>query len=276
MTRDRSEGWQWAKLSGHKNEDLVCQQFDNDDYCNEFTKRIGCGKIASADVGGLCETEVETVLDDYSKGKTDLVLSCQDDKQVNISIKKSLSGQVFLVTIDRFINGFEKQFDRKIPKNVKEAIRLFWGNSSKVENIIKQCGVKKDYELRKHRLVADTLKAYDNKLYDCLLKWFKVNIKEIVLLCFSCGLVKEQKFWADYVWYINMVGEHNVDRIIPINQLCEACYKKRNEIVYGNRGGGTTIQLPFGFVQWHSPQKSIPGCIQFHHKYNTISKILSR
>lgn len=34
--------------------------------------------------------------------------------------------------------------------------------------------------------------------------------------------------------------------------------------------GGTTIQMAFGFVQWHSPQKTIPGCIQFHHNYNKI------
>ncbi len=270
MMRNRSEGWQWAKRSGHKNEDLVCQQFENEDYCNEFAKRIGCDNILSANVGGLCEKEVETVLGDYSKGKTDLVLSCQDGTQVNVSIKKSLGGQVFLVTIDRFINGFEKQFNRVIPENVKEAIGLFWGSSSKVEDIVKRCGVKKDYELRKHRLVAETLKAYNAKLYDCLLQWFKDNIKDIVLFCFSRGLVKKQILWAEFVWYINMLDENNVDSIFSIKQICDACYENREQIVYGNRFGGTTIQLPFGFVQWHSPQKTVPGCIQIHHKYKSL------
>lgn len=47
-----------------------------------------------------------------------------------------------------------------------------------------------------------------------------------------------------------------------------------NKAFYGTRTGGSTIQLPFGFVQWHSPKKIIPGEIQFHHKYNEIINFL--
>ena len=45
---------------------------------------------------------------------------------------------------------------------------------------------------------------------------------------------------------------------------------------YGNVGGGTTIQLPFGFVQWHSPTKKIPGDMQFHHNHEKISSNWSK
>ena len=39
-------------------------------------------------------------------------------------------------------------------------------------------------------------------------------------------------------------------------------------IVPGKTLGGTTIQLPFGFVQWHQ------GQIQFHHNLDLMRKIL--
>ena len=40
-------------------------------------------------------------------------------------------------------------------------------------------------------------------------------------------------------------------------------------ITYGNNNGGTTIQLPFGFVQWHK------GQMQFHHSYEKIRNLLN-
>lgn len=37
---------------------------------------------------------------------------------------------------------------------------------------------------------------------------------------------------------------------------------------YGYKNGGTTIQLPFGFVQWHQ------SSMQFHHSFDKIRNIL--
>lgn len=42
---------------------------------------------------------------------------------------------------------------------------------------------------------------------------------------------------------------------------------------YGTKNGGSTIQLPFGFVQWHSPRKVIPGNLQFHHSYDKMIEL---
>ena len=40
--RDRATGWQHAKLSGHKNEDLVNILLDtNPEYANDFLCRLG-------------------------------------------------------------------------------------------------------------------------------------------------------------------------------------------------------------------------------------------
>ena len=95
IRRDRSSGWQYAKLSGHENESDVENLFSDSKYCHEFSKRLGIGKIKSASVGGLCETDVPSVLGDKTKSKTDLQLLLEDGSTVNISIKKSWGGSVY-------------------------------------------------------------------------------------------------------------------------------------------------------------------------------------
>ena len=274
MPRDRRQGWVWAKMSGHVNEKNVCELFNDKKYCKQFAEALSIPAIQSASVGGLREESVSTVLGESSRGKTDLRLSCENGQHFNFSIKKSLAGQVFLITIDHFILGFEKQFNVTIPNDVKTAIELFWGSHESVPDIIQSVGTSPEYELRKHRLTACTLKEYDAKLYDSLLNWFKDNVGLLADFCFSKGLVSDERLWADYVWYINKVGENEVDRIIPIKEIISACEENKDLVCYGTMNNGTTIQLPFGFVQWHSPRRVIPGCIQFHHQYQALTNIL--
>lgn len=274
MQRNRRQGWTWAKISGHVNETNVCELFYDKKYREQFAEALSIPAIQSASVGGLREDSVRTVLGESSRGKTDLRLLCKNGQQFNFSIKKSLAGQVFLITIDHFISGFEKQFNVTIPNDVKTAIQLFWGSHESVTDIIQSVGTSREYEMRKHRLTACTLKEYDAGLYDSLLNWFKDNIGLLADFCFSKGLVSDDSLWADYVWYINKVGENEVDRIIPVKEIISACEENKDLVCYGTTHNGTSIQLPFGFVQWHSPRKVIPGCIQFHHLYKKLIKIL--
>lgn len=67
-----------------------------------------------------------------------------------------------------------------------------------------------------------------------------------------------------------MVGENQFDTM-----LCLEDFKSKipPTAMYGTRNGGSTIQLPFGFVQWHSPRKIIPGNLQFHHSYKKIKSL---
>ena len=54
-----------------------------------------------------------------------------------------------------------------------------------------------------------------------------------------------------------------------IEDICKAAPKAANsEIYYGTSNGGTTIQLPFDFVQWHQKQ------LQFHHSYEKIYNLI--
>ena len=67
-----------------------------------------------------------------------------------------------------------------------------------------------------------------------------------------------------------MVGENQFDTMLYLEDF------KSNippTAAYGARNGGSTIQLPFGFVQWHSPRKIIPGNLQFHHSYEKIKSL---
>lgn len=274
--RNRAEGWKHAKLSGHENEELVKHLFDDGStFQNSFLKRIGkekC-KITNVDVGGLKEKNVPSVLGGTTKSKTDLKIKLSDNTILKISIKKSLSGQVYLIPINHFIDGIEKQYNLTIHDDVKRAIKLYWGSETDTIDIVEKFGMYKSYEKRKHRLVADTLKVYNDDLYNKLICWFKSNIKYIFNFCFARGLAKNEDDWANVIWYINELGENDVDDMFMVDDIANYIDSvSDNETEYGQANHGSTIQLPFGFVQWHSPQKTIPGCIQFHHNYKKVKK----
>lgn len=272
--RNRAQGWKHAKRSGHENERLVAELTEND--INIQNRLLKCAQITDATVdrvefGGLCETDVDCVLGGKTKSKTDMWLFLSNGKRLNVSIKKDEGGQVFLIGIERFINGFELQYHKNIPDSVKRAISLYFGSAVDTLEVINDFGsTNKQLEIRKHRVVADTLKAYDGNLYHLLLNWFNENISELFDFCFAKGLASNSEDWAQIVWYKNMVGENQFDTMLYLEDF------KSNippTAVYGTRNGGSTIQLPFGFVQWHSPRKIIPGNLQFHHSYEKIKSL---
>lgn len=275
--RNRATGWQYAKLSGHKNEDLVKIRLDtNEVFATSLLKRIDRphSHIVRTTIGGLHETNVPSVNGRKTKSKTDLKVYLDTNEVINISIKKSLRGQVYFVRAGLFIDTFEKQFNAKIPLDVQRAINLFWSAADDAVDIIKEYGdqtITKNYDLQlRHKsLNATTLKTYNEHLYDVLLQWFTDNAYELAKLSFSMGAVCDSKEWSDFVWYINLLGENNTDDLFFIEDICNTAQEvAKDETYYGSSYGGTTIQLPFGFVEWHQNK------LQFHHKYNKLCKLL--
>ncbi len=275
--RDRATGWQHAKLSGHENEDLVKIRLDTDEeFAGSLLRRINrpFARILHATIGGLHEINVPSVNGRKTKSKTDLKVYLDTNEVINVSIKKSLGGQVYFVRAGLFIDTFEKQFNTQIPDDVCRAINLFWAAADDAIDIIKEYGdqtITKNYDLQlRHKsLNATTLKAYNEHLYNVLLRWFTDNAYGLAKLSFSMGAVYDSKEWSDFVWYINLLGENNTDDIFFIENICNAVQKvAKDETYYGSSYGGTTIQLPFGFVQWHQ------GQLQFHHDYNKLLKLL--
>ena len=278
-TRNRASGWRHAKLSGHSNEALVKELLDtNAEYRTCFMNRIGLPNeiIRNISIGGLHETNVDGILGKKTKSKTDLKIFCNNERTITISIKKSLGGQVYFVRAGLFIEVFEKQFGESIPADVQRAIKLFWAAADDAIQIIDQYGDKtdlKNFNLQKrHRsLNANTLKAYNINLYQAMLDWFTKNSYKLTKLAFTMGAAKNQQEWSEYVWYINQLGENDVDQIFHIDELCQAAGNiAQKETYYSDKNGGTTIQLPFGFVQWHQAQ------MQFHHSYEKIRTLLQQ
>lgn len=281
LQRNRAEGWKHAKLSGHKNEDLVKQLIDEDkEYASELLYRLGSSKksIKETSIGGLHETNVESIIPGArkTKSKTDLKIFYTDGTYNNISIKKSLGGQVYFVRAGLFFECFERHFNKTIPSNVKRAISLFWAASDDAEEIIKKYADKSktgdyDLQIRHTSLNAETLRNYNITLYNEMLQWFKDNAYEIAFLSFASGAAKNKSEWSDHVWYINLLDENNTDDIFEINEICDAARNcADSETYYGDSNGGTTIQLPFGFVQWHQRQ------MQFHHNYDKVKKLINQ
>lgn len=273
MCRDRSQGWYYAKISGHSNEELVAYTIlNNVHFRNNLLQRLGIYTHIvniGVDFAGSSEKNIESILGYKTKSKTDLKLylnSSVGNKNINISIKKSYGGQVYLITPDNFINGMENKIGI-INDNIKLAISLYWGGYSGINSIIDEYGVNKNYELRKSRLQGDTLKKFNIKLYNDLLSWFKENIYAITKFVFSTGLGKDENQWAEYIWYINFVDKNKyVDKIFNIEDICKKSEEHKELISYSIRKG-STINLPFGFVQWHQ------NSIQFHHSYYKIEKL---
>lgn len=270
LGRDRSDGWQHAKLSGHENEQLVCELLNTDPSTQIRLKnaaKIMDADFINCDCGGIHETEITSALGGKTKSKTDIFARFSNGETIGISVKKSLSGQVYLIRDEAFIRGMEEQYRIIISPEVKRAIKLFWGSADDTIDIINNynsCHDIKIYELHKERLTALTLKNYNESLYNILLEWFKNNIYNITDFCFSRGLALSPDDKATIIWYKNMLGEHDVDNMYNINSLCRKTEAHKSIISYGTKNGGTVIKLPFGFVQWHK------GYMQFHHNYESI------
>ena len=277
--RDRAMGWKHAKLSGHANENRIERLLQFDPAAQaKFLGRIGRGgrSIVSISGGGLGESHVPSVFgaNEMTTPKADMYVTLDNGETVTFSIKKSAAGQVYLVTVEKFILAYERHFE-PIPDVVKRGIELYWGSAADTQSIIDRFGTCRELENRKHRIVAETMRRYDPSLCDAFLDWFVRHAGNIAELCFARGGAKDRKDWAQYVWYRNELGETGIDAIFRISDIREAAAREAGRLTaFGRVNGGSTIQLPFGFVQWHSPQKTIPGSIQFHHKYESVAKLL--
>lgn len=275
--RNRASGWKHAKLSGHENENRAKALLDGDvEYAKSFLQRLGkCGNIIDTSVGGLCETDVLSVTGKKTKSKTDLKVILDNDETINISIKKSTVGQIYFVKASMFIEVYEKQFDEKIPETVIRAIKLFWAEAEDAVKIIEEYADrtdKKSYErqIRRNSVNAVTLKNYNEKLFYNLLNWFEKNSSKIARLAFAMGGAADSREWSEYVWYKNLLKENNTDEILKIQDICEMAQRcAKQETYYTERNGGSTIRLPFGFVEWHH------GKLQFHGDCYKIKSLMN-
>ena len=278
--RNRSEGWKHGKLSGHANEAHVARLLVEDrGLAREvFLARFGdehstqLEVTAVEDIGKLT---VPTVLGDLRYPKPDTLIEFEGGKRLALSIKKSESGQVWLVTLDRFVKIVEFYTHAPVPPIALEALHLFIGgarNIKTVASLYEQAiestpetlvSIRKQ-ERHQKRLTSTTLKAVYPQRWQALIDFLVENIELLTLLMFSRGATASKDYWADTVLYYL---ENGGTAAFDIQRIAAAAQQARDEIAYGVLRGGTTIQLPTGFLQMHK------GQVQFHHQLHKLSEL---
>lgn len=266
-----SEAGKKMKIEGHLNEDLVKNELLTNIENNNFKDILGENEtIVDIICDGIKSKKVESIIDNQkTTPKCDLKI-ITDSREINISLKKSDSGQAHLNTVNQFIKGYEKRYP-KIPGTVKTSLLFLFSGHQDTLTILNDPKYFNEstnkMELRHKTLTVDTMNRYNKKLSTNLLSWVKENIGNITEIVFKKGWCRNESDWGEYIYYRNVVNENNhVDVLYSIDRLIENVQLHTDEIKFGAEG--TTILLPFGSVQYHL------GGLQFHHNRKKINKLL--
>ena len=272
------------KKSGHLNEEMIAKELnDNRAFRAHFCERVGIGasEFVAATAGGKNAAFEDGVLGRKTAGKTDVVVMWKGGYFTNVSIKKSTEGQVYLVTARNFISVYSAQYHATIPENVARALALFIGEAADSKAILEATSLSVDGEKAREqawrqnfRLMFEVLRAYDPVMADALLRWLKEKIVSVTELCFSAGAVKDRDRWAHVLWYKNLVDVEGqgLDYMVPIKNVLLALEKspEKNVVERGPLNAGSTIQLPFGHLQYHQKQ------LEFYQQLVKIQELLAR
>jgi len=286
--RNRSQGWKFAKIGGHRLEEQLKKKISVDiNFSNELHKLVfGLPYLGLAESrgGGKNAKKVPSVMGHLTQPKTDLSIIWRNGDSASISLKKSLGGQVWLVSLKHFLAGLDANYGVVPEKSVLETLGIFIGAPGYSEQIdfkkIRLKGPKhrsgKPLEVHQGRLCGNTIIENYPGRWEEMMRWMNSNIKYITELSFSRGLCKFPEDHAQYIWYydLNQEKSRGVNDLYSIREIVQQIGTMKNPCILGDKNGGSTIQMPFGFLQMHSP-----GAInemQFHHNYEKISQLTSR
>ena len=280
--RNRSEGWSHAKKDGHANEEQFAEYLvANDEFISKIEKHItkkfpkGLPEITTDGT-----KQVESIFGDKTTSKVDVVMEWKSGELINISLKKSNNGQVWLVSVPRFISAIEIHLKHKMDAEAQIGISLFIGgtNLANYEDYFDQAlalDKKKNpiiakQEAHQSRLVANSIQTHFPSVWEATINFFNVNIELITKLSFAQGLARYKKDIADLIIYNKVTSGPS---IFPIPKIIQNSKSLTNKIsvASGPKNGGSTLQLPTGFLQMHHPQSD--NLLQFHHQYKKISKL---
>ena len=280
--RNRSEGWRHAKLDGHANEKQFAELLlRNREFISEIEKYITKkSPKGSPEISVDGAKHVESIFGDMTTSKVDLSMKWNSGEEINISLKKSNSGQVWLVSVPRFISAMEFHLKQKLDSEVQIGISLFIGGSNLAdfEDYFKRALASDkrkspsiaEQEMHQSRLVAKSIEANFPSIWEATLNFFNANIDLITQLSFAQGLAKSLRDAADVIIYNKVTDGPSIFPIPRIINNVKSSTKKIS-IVAGPKNGGSTLLLPTGFLQMHHPQSD--NLLQFHHQYKKISKL---
>jgi hypothetical protein len=277
--RTRSEGWRHAKVDGHANEDSFGEQLITDTY---FLRALSDSILESLPNGSPTikvdgSKHVKSILEDQTTSKVDLEITWPKGERVTISLKKSNSGQVWLISVQRFMAAVSHHLGKEFDGDVAAGISLFIGGSNlaphmsmyeKALNVDREDRPKiAEQEIRQKRLLAESIAFSYPNIWEKTLSFFSENIELITKLSFAEGLAADPKEFAQVVVYNKAPKGSN---IFPISALVETLKEviEVNPVVPGPRNGGSTLLLPTGTLQMHHPQED--NLMQFRHEYKKI------
>lgn len=290
--RNRSQGWAHAKLSGHRLEEFLAHQLQSDTTLSSQLHSACYGspeaRPASASTGGMNASMVPCVLGGLTTSKVDLVVHWPNHRSARISIKKSASGQVWLVSKDRFLEGYAAQFGTRASVAAGHGLHWFIGpldendwqtglkGAAPCGPLHKRTGIPLEHH--QTRLVARTLERHLPEVWAETLQWMRSSLPNIAELCFARGLGLASADWAEFIWYPivgDPTGSVDASRIFKISSIveCVAALPVQSRVSVGPRSGGSTLILPYGFLQMHRPTGG--NEMQFHHKLRSIQSLLT-
>jgi hypothetical protein len=279
--RNRAQGWAHAKKTGHQNEQDFGSQLLEDDGLVKIleTKKFSHESDVKPKISVDGTKKVASIFGDKTTSKIDLEIAWSEERSIGVSIKKSAGGQVWLVSLDRFISCLEHYTGARPPSNALLALQLFIGGPNIEKHQEKfQRALARDLSARpkiyaqeasNQRLVATSIQDTFPGVWEELLDYLTANIQLVTSLSFARGLASSEKDWADFVVY-NLAK--STEQIFPIDQLTKAAarHAEGHPISAGPRYGGSTLLLPTGFLQMHHPEGKGKNLMQFHHDYKKI------
>jgi hypothetical protein len=274
--RTRSEGWQFAKLDGHRNEEelgvilrespeltnLLHEIVFQEDQINEPTVLVDGSKHVPSILGSSTTSKIDI----------DLVWA---RRKLGLSVKKSNAGQVWLVGLDKFFKAVTLKTGQTTPKDVEMVLSLFIGGENLAEfqqefsDGLDRSVNERFYEQQVHqnRLVLNSIDKIIPEALSTTFEFLRENLRIMTELMFFSGLASKSEDCAQIVIYNQVYSGPNVfskaDLLTSVDSTANL-----ERLVPGDRNGGSTIQLPTGFLQMHKPQGK--NLLQFHHSYEKV------
>ena len=280
---DRSESWRKSKRAGHALELELGNKLRTDlVLANSVSARVfgrPQGLAIEVNGGGTSEGKVSDVFGKSTNGKTDIYSKWSSGLSANFSLKMSPESQAFLTTVDRFCDGFEICFKKKIPQEVKKILHLFIGDNEEFvrENSdgVQLLGPmhaksKSKLEVHQHRFVGKTLEKHFEDETAIALQWFKDHVSEITRMVFVSGYSVDSKNHSSHLWYYFSSKKFGkVDFIIPMKTVVEISEANIDCIGFRKNSGGSVLELPFGKLQMHRPSGN--SQMQFRHDLRKLN-----
>lgn len=265
--RNRSQGWQHAKLSGEKWEGSFCigVASPTSPIAKALAKdlpRLGlCKQVAKAEV---VAGNVSTVLGDHQRGKPDVRLTLEDGTSLRVSLKKPSTdgGQAHLQTLKRFMESWPLVMGTPLPPTVQRVLTLFAGAPgpcvlsawAKVDAHLLSKTELKHLKLRPVTIAA----AYPDD-WDGFSSWLEAQRHQLLEFCMFTGAAAEKQDQATHLY----LGKH--DRLLSRYELARALAQTAHPVGIDR----ATIDLAWGFLQTHNPRgkgapRLFPNQLQFH------------